>query len=365
MKSFKTFYLHNLATQEPLKLRDDITIGRSDNADITINDDKISGKHLHITMTFDAVFIKDLKTSNGTVLNGIEVKPHEKYEVFEGSKIKIGRVTLVLSENSFLDYENFENETEKTVKKTYTHSLGSQFDGASKIELNLFEKDNFFEANSGGNKKEKVGRSKKTDKLDKVYTESVEEANMDIFDAQVREVKRNIRNNVQKIGKLQGEVKSLELKLKRKVELQKDLEDLENTNEDLFVEGPKLKEKYENNIEEWNGINLKIKKLERELNKVKKLREDLDPVMGLYELYLERSKQKQDFAVELKRIVRERPGDKKLEFEERIANLEKDNVNFEKDITEIDKEREKAKEREKQKIKDQIAELQKKLDKAS
>ena len=361
MKNFKTFYLHNLSTQEALKLRDDITIGRSENADITINDDKISGKHLHITMTLDAVFIKDLKTSNGTVLNGLEVKPHEKYEVFEGSKIKIGRVTLVLSENSFLDYETFEHETEKTVKKSYNHSMSSQFDGASRIELNLFEKDNFYEKNKG---KEKTGKVKKGEKLDKVYTESGEVANLDIFDSQEREVKRSIRNNVQKIGKLQAEVKNLELKLKRKVELQKDLEEIENTNEELFKEGPKLKEKYETNIEEWNGINLKLKKLERELNKVKKLREDLDPIMGFYELFLERSKQKQDYAVELKRIVRERPGDKKLEFEERIANLEKDNVNFEKDIAEIEKEREKAKEKEKQKIKDQIAELQKKLDKA-
>ncbi len=67
------------------------TIGRGDNADITIDDEIISRKHALIVFSNLEFRIKDLESANGTILNGSEVK---EYALRNNDKLIIGETML-------------------------------------------------------------------------------------------------------------------------------------------------------------------------------------------------------------------------------------------------------------------------------
>ncbi len=72
-------------------------IGRSPVNDITVPDEKVSGKHCvilyrHAEKTF---FIKDNMSNNGTFLNGNSLPPDQASELKDGDKIKVGDVVFL------------------------------------------------------------------------------------------------------------------------------------------------------------------------------------------------------------------------------------------------------------------------------
>ena len=69
-----------------------VVIGRSPGADIVLGDDFVSGRHARLSPSGDGVVVEDLGSTNGTVLNGIELTGTRS--VRPGDTIDIGAVRL-------------------------------------------------------------------------------------------------------------------------------------------------------------------------------------------------------------------------------------------------------------------------------
>lgn len=79
-------------------LRDEVyTIGRSPDNNIQILDKTVSRKHLKIFRKKNEFFIEDLKSRNGTFVNGARVQAGDEIEVKKGVPLAVGRVFLHLS----------------------------------------------------------------------------------------------------------------------------------------------------------------------------------------------------------------------------------------------------------------------------
>jgi pSer/pThr/pTyr-binding forkhead associated (FHA) protein len=75
-----------------------VFIGRSLKTDIQIGDNAISRKHLKVFKIGKRFFIEDLKSTNGTLINGEQIASGESYEVNEKDKIQIGSTVLQLDD---------------------------------------------------------------------------------------------------------------------------------------------------------------------------------------------------------------------------------------------------------------------------
>lgn len=71
------------------------SIGKKKTAnDYSIDSPAISRKHANICMEDNNYFIEDLKSTNGTYVNGVRIKPMEKIEIKEGDIVKLADVEL-------------------------------------------------------------------------------------------------------------------------------------------------------------------------------------------------------------------------------------------------------------------------------
>jgi pSer/pThr/pTyr-binding forkhead associated (FHA) protein len=73
-----------------------ITIGRDKKNKIVLDDSLVSRDHALIQKIKDAYFIKDLNSTNGTLVNNIKV-PQDKYiKLYRNDVVKIGRTELII-----------------------------------------------------------------------------------------------------------------------------------------------------------------------------------------------------------------------------------------------------------------------------
>lgn len=79
-----------------------ISIGRKHNNDIQLNDLTLSGRHAQITSVPDYVFIEDLGSTNGTLVNGNHVK---KVALEHGDIVQVGHHQLTYMNESENSYE--------------------------------------------------------------------------------------------------------------------------------------------------------------------------------------------------------------------------------------------------------------------
>ena len=92
---------------------DDTIIGRSPDNDIQIKDRSVSRSHLRIVRKIDDLsiknlrstlrktnryFIKDLRSTNGTMVDGVKISPGIQIEINEGDPIAIGKSVICLGE---------------------------------------------------------------------------------------------------------------------------------------------------------------------------------------------------------------------------------------------------------------------------
>ncbi len=73
------------------ELQTSITIGRKPANDIFISDNSVSGKHCLISRTDNEVFIEDLDSTNGTIINGEMIS--EKTPLSSGDTLILGKQT--------------------------------------------------------------------------------------------------------------------------------------------------------------------------------------------------------------------------------------------------------------------------------
>jgi len=100
-------------TMTVLKLGDKpITIGRGNEADVVISDEKVSRIHCGIRLWDGAYFLKDLKSRNGTVVNGdlvdvVKLKP--------GDRIRVGSVLFNFESDNRPGTETIFQQTEQEI----------------------------------------------------------------------------------------------------------------------------------------------------------------------------------------------------------------------------------------------------------
>lgn len=82
---------------------DVISIGRSPENDISISDRSISRSHAKVLKEGNRFFIEDLKSSNGTLVDGWSLKAGEKQEIKQGSHIAIGNTFISMGEPNQMD----------------------------------------------------------------------------------------------------------------------------------------------------------------------------------------------------------------------------------------------------------------------
>ena len=87
--------LYNDSGSERLfHLGDDATIGRTEEADITIDDSRVSRRHARITRRGDDFMLEDLGSSNGTFVREEELRPNKPVKLVDGDDIRVGSCRL-------------------------------------------------------------------------------------------------------------------------------------------------------------------------------------------------------------------------------------------------------------------------------
>jgi len=74
-----------------------VSAGRASENDIQLEGREISRKHFKLVLKNDSLYIEDLKSRNGTLLNGKEIVPGEGFEVKENDVLSIGNSEFQLS----------------------------------------------------------------------------------------------------------------------------------------------------------------------------------------------------------------------------------------------------------------------------
>jgi Mg-chelatase subunit ChlD len=87
-------YFPNLKKRHRLKLGSN-SIGASKNNDLTLNIDTLSGNHAELFVTPTECLIKDLNSTNGTLVNGISAI--ERTSVQEGDAIRFANISAILT----------------------------------------------------------------------------------------------------------------------------------------------------------------------------------------------------------------------------------------------------------------------------
>lgn len=76
-------------------VRDGLVLGRVAACDVVVDDSKASRRHARLIAEAGVVEIEDMKSSNGTLLNG---KPVERRMIRDGDEVRIGKTVIVYRE---------------------------------------------------------------------------------------------------------------------------------------------------------------------------------------------------------------------------------------------------------------------------
>jgi hypothetical protein len=110
--------------------QDVLFLGRSPKCDIQISDPKVSGIHLKIFKIINALFVEDLKSSNGTSVNGELLKPGEGRQVGPEDIIilakdtRIGLEEIPAGKNS--EIQNAISSLDTSLRRSKQHLAGER-----------------------------------------------------------------------------------------------------------------------------------------------------------------------------------------------------------------------------------------------
>ncbi|UCF85558.1 MAG: FHA domain-containing protein, partial [Desulfobacteraceae bacterium] len=109
----KLYVMNGPLEGQSFKLESDtILIGRSPDNDIQIKDSSISRNHLKILRKDNKYFIEDLRTTNGTFVNGKRLSPGKSFEVKEGLPVIIGKIFISLGKTCPQHVANFQDSAD-------------------------------------------------------------------------------------------------------------------------------------------------------------------------------------------------------------------------------------------------------------
>ena len=78
-------------------------IGRDTDNDIQVQDPSVSRKHAKVFQKDSKVFIEDLRSQNGTWIDGAALKSGESYELAEGLPAAVGNILICVGEACIKD----------------------------------------------------------------------------------------------------------------------------------------------------------------------------------------------------------------------------------------------------------------------
>ncbi len=76
-----TLLLRSLQTQQEFPVKGELTVGRSKNSDIHLDDVSISRQHARVTAIAGSVIVEDLNSTNGTSVNGKKISAPQQLNV--------------------------------------------------------------------------------------------------------------------------------------------------------------------------------------------------------------------------------------------------------------------------------------------
>ncbi len=81
-------------THRTLVKRLPLLIGRSEEARLRISQDSVSRRHCELSERDGDVFVRDLKSTNGTLVDGVEIAAETGVQLASGMVIKVGGVSF-------------------------------------------------------------------------------------------------------------------------------------------------------------------------------------------------------------------------------------------------------------------------------
>ena len=134
---------------------DKVYIGRSPVNDIQVKDLSVSRRHLRVTRRDNNYFVMDLKSTNGTFINGEEISPWKEVEVQEGIPIVMGMTVIGFNETRlenvlpFLDsihwsYNSAEKRKENTEGRQSTEKKNMELVTKVSHQISLLSGSNVF-----------------------------------------------------------------------------------------------------------------------------------------------------------------------------------------------------------------------------
>jgi hypothetical protein len=79
--------------------KDAILIGRAPESDMQLQDRSVSRNHLKIEKKGEKYFITDLRSKNGTFIDGMPVEPQKAYEVKQGIPVAVGKTFIAIGKS--------------------------------------------------------------------------------------------------------------------------------------------------------------------------------------------------------------------------------------------------------------------------
>ena len=76
--------------------RETVTLGNSDAADIKLENQYVSRRHLQVRQDVDVFYLSDLDSTNGTYLNNNKLAPHEEHVIRDGDRVVLGSNAVTL-----------------------------------------------------------------------------------------------------------------------------------------------------------------------------------------------------------------------------------------------------------------------------
>lgn len=109
MKRVYYLYQENNGRNFRVEENQEISFGRAFDNTIHVDDASVSRHHAVVKWKKSAMYIMDLQSTNGTIVNGERVQDNFYYELNFTDEVKIGNVAFkVLDEESVIN-KNFEN----------------------------------------------------------------------------------------------------------------------------------------------------------------------------------------------------------------------------------------------------------------
>ena len=81
-------------TEKTASVRSKIILGRGNDCDIQINDKSVSKHHLEISLQADGLYVKDLGSSNGTKVNGLQLTDSQALRTNDMLELGYSKVTV-------------------------------------------------------------------------------------------------------------------------------------------------------------------------------------------------------------------------------------------------------------------------------